>query len=161
MSARVLALTAGTILLAGAALAGCSSADQSAGAGAQAPNASATQASGSAEADAGAATAPETSSATATPDGQAGGDADAARAGSRCDIGQPYTTGLVVDGSMDCATLGEVWSQAVADPAFAHHGNHNTITVGDWTCRAHQTRPVQTGFCENSSDHAKFKVIHT
>jgi len=158
MSARMMGLAAGTVLVAGAALAGCSSADDSAGA-APRTNVASPQASGPNAAAPGAGAAQDPSPTGAAHAG--GGSADTVSAGGRCDIGQQYTTGLVVDGSMDCATLGDVWSQAVADPAFAHHGNHNTITVGDWTCRAHQTRPVQTGFCENNTDYTKFKVIHT
>ncbi len=57
--------------------------------------------------------------------------------------------------------MNSVWSRAVADPAFPVHGNRNTITVDGWTCRAHQTRPVQTGYCEDPSTQSRFKVIHT
>ncbi len=85
---------------------------------------------------------------------------DSVGAGQRCDLGKDATVGLVVKGTMTCGDLRDVWKRAVADPAFAHHGNHNRIVVGDWTCRAHQTRPVQTGFCAKDSYRVKFKVIH-
>ncbi len=80
--------------------------------------------------------------------------------GQRCEIGKDRTVGLVVEGSTTCKTLRNVWKRAVADPNFSHHGNHNRINVDSWTCRAHQTRPLQTGFCETNSPTVKFKVIH-
>lgn len=83
-----------------------------------------------------------------------------AQAGQRCAVGENDTVGLVVTGSMKCTTLHSLWKRAVAHPDFARHGNHNRIVMDDWTCRANQTRPVQTGFCSSPSHHAKFKVIH-
>lgn len=98
-------------------------------------------------------TSPETTQRTTTHGGSVS-------AGGRCEVGEDSTVGLVVKGTMTCGDLRGVWKKAVADPAFAHHGNHNRIMVGDWTCRAHQTRPVQTGFCAKDSYRVKFKVIH-
>jgi len=171
MTARGLFATVGAVLMSGAALAGCSSGGEDASPEASEPAASAssttaptaaTSAPG-AEADPGA-------QADGSADGDGGADGEgsggaapqeaAVPAGGRCDIGQQRTEALVVGGSIDCGSLNDVWSQAVADPAFATHGNRNTIVVGDWTCRAHQTRPVQTGYCENPATQTRFKVIH-
>lgn len=80
--------------------------------------------------------------------------------GRRCGIGTDESVGLVVKGSTTCKALRNAWKRAVADPAFSHHGNHNRIAVDSWTCRAHQTRPIQTGFCETNPHTVKFKVIH-
>lgn len=167
MRTRALAGTAAAISAGAALLAGCSSDPVSGDAGAAAEATTAAQdptatgeATGAPTAT-GSAAAPAPASPGPAAGGASAGDATAAvRAGGRCDLGQPHTEALVVGGAIDCGTLADVWGRAVADPAFAVHGNGNTITVDGWTCRAHQTRPVQTGYCENAAAQARFKVIH-
>lgn len=161
MTARGLCTAVGAVLVSGAALAGCSSGDEAAPATSAPPSAGATTGT-SAPAEG-----PGSADRTDDDDRALGGGHDdaapqdaAVSAGGRCDIGQQQTEALVVGGAIDCGSLNDVWSQAVADPAFATHGNRNTIVVGDWTCRAHQTRPVQTGYCENPASQTRFKVIH-
>lgn len=82
-----------------------------------------------------------------------------AAADGGCGLDQDGARAIVVQGAVDCGTLTGVWAAAVADPAFATHGNHNTIVVGQWTCRAHETAPILTGFCQDTGYRNKFKVV--
>lgn len=138
MSHPALPLTAGAFLLTAAALTGCSASETPA-----APEVSTvTQ------------VVTETVTAPAGPS-----SAPAVAADGACALDQPGARAIVVQGAVDCGTLTGVWAAAVADPAFATHGNRDTIVVGDWTCRAHETAPIPTGFCEDAGYRNKFKVV--
>lgn len=141
-------LAAGVALLATLALAGCTSANDTAKATA---TAIASDTSATTEPVESPVPAPaEAAEATAAP---VGGD------GGQCDIDTPGAKAIVVQGSVDCGTLDSVWARAVADPNFATHGNRNTIVVDNWTCRAHQVAPISTGFCEDAGHRNKFKIV--
>ena len=136
MSRPALPLTAGAFLLTAAALTGCSASDTPA--------------------------APETSTVTQVVTETVTVPATSApltAADGSCALDQPGARAIVVQGAVDCGTLTGVWAAAVADPAFATHGNRNTIVVGGWTCRAHETAPIPTGFCEDAGYRNKFKVV--
>lgn len=138
MSRPALPLTAGAVLLAALALSGCSGSD----------TAAAPQPSTVTEVVTETVTAP----AATQPQVDAPGDGP-------CTPNQAGARVIVVQGTVECAAVRDVWSAAVADPAFATHGNRNTIVVGDWTCRAHEVAPIPTGFCEDGGYRNKFKVV--
>ncbi|CAM3106329.1 Lipoprotein [Prescottella defluvii] len=142
MSRPALPLTAGTFLLA-AALTGCSASDTPA-----APESTTVTE-----------VVTETVTAPATAQSQVEEPLPMAPIDGPCTLNQAGARVMVVQGTVECGTLNEVWAAAVADPAFAIHGNRNTIVVGDWTCRAHETAPVPTGFCEDAGYRNKFKVV--
>lgn len=85
-------------------------------------------------------------------------DADeAVSPGARCAL-SAGTEAIVVQGALDCATVDAAWEQAIADPGFADRSSR--VTAGDFRCRAHQTQPIQTGFCEtDDAPYSGFKVI--
>lgn len=162
MSPRATGIASGAALIAALALAGCSTSESSGAEQTPATTTVTVEATPSQQSTS-TPTKDNPSSATSAPSTTAGTSPstdETAGAGQRCDLGEPDTVGLVVQGSLTCKTLRGVWKRAVADPDFAHHGNHNRIVVDDWTCRAHQTRPVQTGFCATDDYRVKFKVIH-
>lgn len=103
-------------------------------------------------------TAPADNPAGADADAPAPADAaDAADSGARCAL-SAGTEAIVVQGPLDCAIVDAAWNEAIADPGFADRSRR--VAAGDFLCRAHQTQPIQTGFCETDGEpYAGFKVI--
>lgn len=101
-----------------------------------------------------------TAEADAPADDTAPADADAADAadsGARCAL-SAGTEAIVVQGPLDCAIVDAAWNEAIADPGFADRSRR--VAAEDFLCRAHQTQPIQTGFCETDGEpYAGFKVI--
>lgn len=91
-------------------------------------------------------------------DPEDGADADeTVRPGSRCNL-STGTRAIVVQGSIDCATVDAVWADAIADPGFSDRSSRTP--AGDFLCRPHQLQPIQTGYCEtDQAPYTGFKVI--
>lgn len=82
---------------------------------------------------------------------------DAVRPGSRCNL-SAGTRAIVVQGSIDCATVDAVWSEAIAAPGFSDRSSRTP--AGEFLCRPHQLQPIQTGYCEtDQAPYTGFKVI--